>query len=99
MPQNGNLYEYVFVYFDDLVAAMKDSKECVSILEWTYKFKTKGSKVLSFHLGMHLHCNDDGTLASHPSKYIEKMARKNIFGNQTKIGRTMSHLLFYCCKS
>ena len=56
-----------------IAIAMKDPKEFISILEGKYKFKTKGSGPLSFHLGMNFNRDDDGTLCITSLKYIEKM--------------------------
>ena len=86
MRQNGSIYEYVAVYVDDLAIAMKDPKEFISILEGKYKFKTKGSGPLSFHLGMNFHRDDDGTLCITSLKYIEKMVSnyEKIFGEPPK---------------
>ena len=80
MRKNGNVYEYVAVYVDDLAIAMKDPKEFISILEGKYKFKTKGSGPLSFHLGMDFSRDNDGTLCITSLKYIEKM-----IGNYEKL--------------
>jgi hypothetical protein len=84
--KNGNIYEYVAVYVDDLAFAMKDPKEFISILEGKYKFKTKGSGPLSFHLGMNFHRDDDGTLCITSLKYIEKMIAnyEKLFGELPK---------------
>lgn len=55
----------------------KDPKEFISILEVTYKFITKGSGLLSFHLGMNFHRDDNGTLCISPRMYVEKMVGNN----------------------
>ena len=73
MRRNGNVYEYVAVYVDDLAIGMKDPKEFITILEQKYKFKTKGSGPISFHLGMNFSRDEDGTLCITATKYIEKM--------------------------
>jgi hypothetical protein len=52
MRRNGDLYEYVAVYVDDLAIAMKDPIEFVNILENVHQFKTNGTGPVSFHLGM-----------------------------------------------
>ena len=86
MRKSGKVYEYVAVYVDDLAIAMKDPKEFISILEGKYKFKTKGSGPLSFHLGMNFNRDDDGTLCITSLKYIEKMIGnyEKIFGESPK---------------
>ena len=73
MRRNGNVYEYVAVYVDDLAIGMKNPKEFITILEQKYKFKTKGSGPITFHLGMNFSRDEDGTLCITATKYIEKM--------------------------
>ena len=82
MRKNGDTYEYVAVYVDDLAIGMKDPKAFITILEQKYKFKTKGSGPISFHLGMNFSRDDDGTLCITSTKYIEKMMSgyEKIFG-------------------
>jgi hypothetical protein len=80
--KSDKVYEYVAVYVDDLAIAMKDPKEFISILEGKYKFKTKGSGPLSFHLGVNLNHDNDGTFCITSLKCIEKMIinYEKIFG-------------------
>ena len=51
MRRNGNIYEYVAVYVDDLAIAAKDPKGLCQILIEEYKYKLKGTGPISFHLG------------------------------------------------
>ena len=64
MRKSDKVYEYVAVYVDNLAIVMKDPQEFSSILEGKYKFKTKGSGPLSFHLGINFHRDYDGNLFS-----------------------------------
>jgi Reverse transcriptase (RNA-dependent DNA polymerase) len=73
MRKNRDIYEYVAVFIDDLAIAMKDPQGFITILETKYKFKTKGSGPLSFHLGMNFDRDKDGTLCITSLKYVEKM--------------------------
>jgi Reverse transcriptase (RNA-dependent DNA polymerase) len=86
MRTNHDQYEHVAVYVDDLAVAMKDPKAFIDILETNYKFKTKGSGPISFHLGMDFHRNKDGTLCVTSLKYIEKMMSnyEKVFGELPK---------------
>jgi hypothetical protein len=86
MRKNGELYEYVAVYVDDLAIAMKDPKSFVNILENDYKFKTKGTGPIQFHLGMDFFRESDGTLCISPVKYIEKLVKnfERMFGSPPK---------------
>jgi hypothetical protein len=73
MRDAGDVYEYVAVYVDDLAFALKDPEAFVKSLEETYNFKLKGTGPISFHLGMEIFRDEDGTLCISPRKYIEKM--------------------------
>jgi hypothetical protein len=74
------------VYVDDLAIAMKNPKEFVDILETQYKFKTKGTGPIVFHLGMDFFRDEDNTLCLSSTKYIEKlmMNYERMFGQQPK---------------
>jgi hypothetical protein len=52
--------------------AMEDPKSFVETLEQTYGFKFKGTGPISFHLGMDLFRDEDGTLCISSRKYIER---------------------------
>jgi len=73
LRRNGDVYEYVAVYVDDLALAMKDPQSFVDQLVSAYKFKLKGTGPVSFHLGMDLTRDDDGTLCMSQKKYTEKL--------------------------
>ena len=79
---DGTHYEYVAVYVDDLAMAMDDPKEFATYLEKHYGFKLKGTGPISFHLGMNLHRDEEGTLCIQPRQYIEKMINQyeRLFG-------------------
>jgi hypothetical protein len=66
MRKNGELYEYVAVYVDDLAIAMKDPKTFTDTLTNKYKFKLKGTGPISFHLGIDFRREEDGTLCMEP---------------------------------
>jgi hypothetical protein len=72
MRKAKDKYEYIAVYVDDLAMAMEDPSSFVKLLETTYGFKFKGTGPISFHLGMDLQRDEDGTLAISSSKYIER---------------------------
>ncbi len=48
MWQNGNIYEYIGVYVNDVAAAAKDPKAITDLLQNKYQFKFKGTGPLSF---------------------------------------------------
>jgi Reverse transcriptase (RNA-dependent DNA polymerase) len=82
MRQNGEIYEYIAVYVDDLAIAAKDPMSIVNVLTNKYKFKLKGTGTIEFHLGMDFFRDDDGVLCIAPRKYIEKMKQsyEQMFG-------------------
>jgi hypothetical protein len=86
MRQNGEIYEYIAVYVDDLALALVNPQEFIDILKTKYSFKLKGTGPISFHLGMDFYRDDDGTLCIAPRKYIEKMIAnyERLFGQAPK---------------
>ena len=73
MRKNGEQYEYVAVYADDLAFALKDPQAFIDILKSDYQFKIKGAGPLEFHLGADFFRDEDGTLCMAPQKYIERL--------------------------
>jgi hypothetical protein len=73
MRKNGNIYEYIAFYVDDLVIAAKDPKGITDILMDKHKFKLKGTGPISYHLGCDFSRDSDGIMCMAPNKYIEKM--------------------------
>jgi hypothetical protein len=51
MRLNGDLYEYVATYVDDLCLGMLDPKSFTDTLQKKYNFKLKGTGPIDFHLG------------------------------------------------
>ena len=74
IQKNGDTYEYVAVYVDDLAFAMRDPESFVKILTDKYKFKLKGTGELSFHLGCDFYRDKNGVLCMSPKKYLERVA-------------------------
>ena len=70
--KDGNHYEYIAVYVDDLAICMKDPKAFCDTLKENYKLKLKGVGPISYHLGCGYTRDEDGTLVADPRKYIEK---------------------------
>jgi hypothetical protein len=74
--RNGERYEYIAVYVDDLLFAMADPEAFVSILsdkKGKYKFKLKGTGPITFHLGCDFARDKDDVMTMAPKKYIQKM--------------------------
>ena len=89
MRRNGEVYEYIAVYVDDLCLAMKDPKGFIDILKDKYDYKLKGTGPINFHLGCNFHRDDEGVLMMEPKKYIGKMldGYKNMFGEEPRNNR------------
>ena len=62
MRQNGDAYEYIAVYVDDLAIAAKDPEAVTNELIKKYHYKLKGVGPMEFHLGMDFGRDPDGTL-------------------------------------
>ena len=73
MRCNGDTYEYVAVYVDDLLCAMKDQRSFLDPLTKVHEYKLKGDKPLSFHLGFDFGHDPDRTCYFQLKKYISKM--------------------------
>ena len=86
MRKNGNVYEYIAVYVDDLAIAAKDPKSIIAILTDKHKFKLKGTGPITYHLGCDFFREKDGTLCMAPNKYIDKMigTYERMFGSKPK---------------
>ncbi len=86
LRRNGDVYEYVATYVDDLTLALVNPKEFTDILINKYNFKLKGTGPITFHLGMDFHRDEDRTLCIAPRKYIEKLVSnyERLFGRAPK---------------
>ena len=73
MRRNGDLYEYIAVYVDDLAIACKDPEAIVDVLTNKYKFKLKGTGKIDYHLGCGFSRDEDGVLCISPRRYVDKM--------------------------
>jgi hypothetical protein len=74
MRRNGEIWEYVAAYVDDLEIAMRYPKTLVSALTSApYVCKLKGSGPIKFHLGMECTRDSNGGLCIESKKYLKKM--------------------------
>jgi hypothetical protein len=90
MKEVDGHYEYIAVYVDDLLFAMKDPETFTKVLSDTagrYKFKLKGTGPIKFHLGCDFERDAHGTLSMTPKKYIQKMydGYVRMFGEKPKL--------------
>jgi hypothetical protein len=70
---NGDLYEYVATYVNDLCLGMLDPKSFTDTLQKKYNFKLKGTGPIDFHLGQSFSQNDDGEMID---TYVQLYAEK-----------------------
>ena len=86
MRDAGDVYEYVCVYVDDLMAIMKSPKEFFDTLTSKYKYKLKGVGDPSYHLGGDFYRDPDGTLAWGAKSYIKRLSQNYslMFGEEPK---------------
>lgn len=73
MRRNGDVYEYIATYVDDICIVAKDPKEITRQLQEDHKFKLKGTGPISYHLGCDFFRDSTGTLCFSPKRYVEKM--------------------------
>ena len=69
----GTFYEYIAVYVDDLAIAAKDPQAFCNELRKRYNLKLKGAGPLEYHLGCTHKKDSDGTLATDPRRYVNKI--------------------------
>ena len=62
MRRNGDVYEYIAVYVDDLAIVAKDPQGICDILTNKYSYKLKGVGPITHHLGCDFGRDPDGTL-------------------------------------
>ena len=86
MRQNGDVYDYIATYVDDLCIVSKEPQVYVKLLENKYKYKLKGTGPITFHLGCDYFRDEHGVLCFAPRKYIDKMMEgyMKMFGNKPK---------------
>ena len=71
---SSSCYEYITVYVDDLCIAAEFLSTIIQILKSKYHLKVKEDGKLTYHLGTDYFEDPDGTFASQPKKYIDKLA-------------------------
>jgi hypothetical protein len=84
MRRNGEIYEYIAVYVDDIAFALKEPDPFVTILRNKYGFKIKDAGPLTFHLGADFYRDQEGVLCMAPEKYIERLIQsyEQMFGKK-----------------
>ena len=64
--QNGDIYEYIVVYVNDLEIAARETNILMGALKNRYKFNLKGTRPISFHLGCDFFRKSNGVLCFAP---------------------------------
>jgi hypothetical protein len=83
----GDVYEYVVVYVDDILTALKDPKEFYGAIKsepWNYKLKNVEEP--KYHLGGDFFRDKDGTYCYGAQTYIKRMCQnyETMFGEPVK---------------
>jgi hypothetical protein len=73
MRKNGQVYEYIAVYVDDLCIVAIDPKKIIDLLTEKYIYRLKGSGPIEFHIGCDYFRDSNGILCYAPKRYIEKI--------------------------
>ena len=74
MRGQGDHYEYVASYVDDLLISSKNPQAIIDMLQAPpNNFKLKGTGPTTFHLGCDFIREKDGTLSMTPKKYIDRV--------------------------
>lgn len=74
---NNNRYDYLDVYFDDIIIESKNPMHIINKLTDVYKFKLKGTGTLSYHLGMDFSSDEDGTMCIFSKTYVKNLSLIN----------------------
>ena len=73
MRRNGDIWEYIATYVDNLAIIMKDPKSFTDLLIDKYKYKLKGVGPITYHLGSDYKRDPDMTFYVSTKSYIDKM--------------------------
>ena len=88
MCDAGDAWEYIVVYVDDIIIAMKDPKSFFDELQDPDKvgFKMKGVGSPTYHLGADFFHDDDGTLCLGSQTYAKKLCSnfERLYGEAPK---------------
>jgi hypothetical protein len=72
MRRDGDTYEYIAVYTDDLAIASRNPQAIIDALEKGAGFKLKGVGTIEYHLGCDYTRDKDGTLCCGPKGISKK---------------------------
>ena len=66
LHRNGEIYEYITVYVDDLAFALKNPATFMETLRSKYNFDFKEAGPIKFHLGAGFYRDNEGILCMAP---------------------------------
>ena len=70
----GDVWEYIVIFVDDIIIAMKDPQVFFDELQGpSVGFTMKGDSVLTYHLDADFFCDDDGTLCLSAQTYSKRL--------------------------
>jgi len=75
MRKNGDIYEYIATYVDNLAICMKDPTEVTNALREKYGYNLKGVGPITYHLGSDYKRDPNGTFHTSAESYINKMVK------------------------
>ena len=88
MHDDGDAWEYIVVYVDDIIIAMKDPKSFFDELQVHDKvgFKMKGVGLPTYHLGADFFRDNDGTLCLRSQPYAKRLCSnfERLYGEAPK---------------
>ena len=86
MRRNGENYEYIASYVDDLCIVAKDPTSIIDQLQDIQNYKLKGTGPINHHLGCDYFTDENGNLSYAPKTYIKKLITDFItmFGHKPK---------------
>ena len=88
MHDAGNVWEYVVVYVDDIIVAMRDAQGFFNELQGLkIGFTMKGVGKPTYHLGVDFFCNKDGTLCLGSQTYAKHLCLSFalLYGEEPKL--------------
>ena len=87
MRDGGSVWEYLLVYVDDIIVAMKNTQEFFDNLQGpNVGFKMKGIGKPNYHLGADFYCDEDDTLCYSSQTYAKCLCAsfESLFAEQPK---------------
>jgi hypothetical protein len=72
MRPNGEAYEYIGVYIDDLAIIARDAQEIANVLMTKHRFKLKGTGPINFHLSMDFFRDSNGVMCIVPKNTLRR---------------------------